>query len=352
LIEYDQMKPLEKTIKMSEQESRVVRPVKAGIIGAGSFMQSTLLPILKKCKNMELSAVVAAEGYLSQNVASKFGITRCFSEPALIFSDKDINTVIIATRHHLHAKYALEGLKNNKNVYVEKPLAVNETELKEIVRASSGSKAEVFVGFNRRFAPHTLKCKEFFARRHEPMFINCRINAGFIARDHWIQSLQEGGGRIIGEVCHFLDLCQFLCQSEFKSIFAQNIGNDPLRENLSATIKFADNSLAVVNYLANGDKSYPKERIEIFCQNSIAVINDFRKLELIRKGRHEVLRARQDKGHQKQVELWLKSLEESRPIPIPFAESVNTTLATFMIHESLNKGKVIYFDDYRQKFFK
>jgi len=125
-----------------------------------------------------------------------------------------------------------------------------------------------------------------------------------------------------------------------------------LRENVFATIKFADDSLATVNYLANGDKTFPKERIEIFCQNSTAVIDDFNKLELIREGKHEVMKGRQDKGHQRQVELWLKSLEENKHIPIPFEESVNTTIATFMVHESLNEGKVIYFDEYRQKFFK
>jgi polar amino acid transport system substrate-binding protein len=351
LIGYDEAKPVEKTIKMREPESSAAAPIKAGIIGAGNFMQFTLLPILKKREDVELSAVVAAEGYLSQNVALKFGIGRCYSEPASIFSDRNINTVIIATRHHLHATYAIEGLKNNKNVYVEKPLAINEMELKEIIRAHGESKTEIFVGFNRRFASHIVKCKEFFAKRNEPMFIIYRINAGFIPGNHWIQSIQEGGGRIIGEVCHFLDLCQFLCQSNFESIFAQNIGNDPLRENISVTIKFVDDSLATVNYLANGDKSYSKERIEIFCQNSTAVIDDFRKLELIRDGKREVLGGRQDKGHQRQVESWVKSLQENKQIPIPFEESVNTTIATFMVHESLNKGKVIYFDEYRQKFF-
>jgi polar amino acid transport system substrate-binding protein len=300
---------------------------------------------------LEVSAVVAAVGFLSKNAAQKFGIGMCYPTPESILSDENINTIIIGTRHHLHAKYTIEGLKKDKNVYVEKPLALEKVELKEIIRTRARSKSEVFVGFNRRFAPHVKKCREFFAERQEPMFINYRINAGFIPENHWIQSVQEGGGRIIGEVCHFLDLCRSLSQSEYKSIFAQNIGKDVLRQNVTVTVKFADDSLAVVNYLANGDKSYPKERIEIFCQNSIAIIDDFRRLELIRGGRQRVYKGRQDKGHKQQIESWLKSLEENLPIPIPFLESVNATIAAFMVHESLNKGKVIYFDEYRQKFF-
>lgn len=351
VIEYDKVETSEPSLEIQKPECIVEKPVKAGIIGAGQFLQSKLLPILKKCSNVEVSAVIAAEGYLSRNVAQKFGIPRCYQAAGSILSDENINTVIIATRHNLHAAYVIKALEKGKNVYVEKPLAISKTELKDIIRARMEAKRDAFVGFNRRFAPHVSRCREFFAERQEPMFINYRINAGFIPANHWIQSSQEGGGRIVGEVCHFLDLCRSLCQSDYKTIFAQNIGHDPLRQNLTVAIKFEDDSLAVVNYLANGDKVYSKERMEIFCQNSIAVIDDFRRLELARGGKVKVFKGRQDKGHRRQIEMWVKNLVENRPIPVPFRESVDTTIATFAVHESLNREKIIHLEEYRQEFF-
>jgi predicted dehydrogenase len=351
LLEYDYSRNIEPSIKIKEVQQKKISPINIGLVGAGNFMQSTLLPLLRKNKNITLRAVVAAEGHLSQNVAKKFGIDKCYSTSSSIFSDEEINTVIIATRHNLHAAYVIEGLRNNKQVYVEKPLAFSEDELRDVIKVRNKANQDVFVGFNRRFAPHIEKCREFLAKRNAPLFINYRINAGFIPSDNWIQSRVEGGGRIIGEVCHFIDLCQFLCHSGYKSIFAQNIGRDELRENVSIIIKFDDLSVANIHYLANGDKSFSKERIEIFCQNSIAVIDDFKKLELIRNGRRKIHKAAQDKGHQRQIELWFKSIEKNQPIPIPFIESVNSTIATFMVHESLNKEQVIYFNEYSQKFF-
>jgi len=352
LLEYCHNKESNPIVKIKDNKRKKTGNINIGLIGAGNFAQSTILPILKNFKDINLEGVLTSKSHLAQNIAKKFGINRCFSEADSILTDKSINTIIIVTRHDLHAHFVIEGLRNKENIYVEKPLAMNISELKEIIKVHNEIKKDIFVGFNRRFSPHIEKCKEFFIKRKSPMFIIYRINAGFIPADHWIQSNVEGGGRIIGEVCHFVDLCQFLCQLKFKSIFAQNIGNDKLRDNITITIKFDDGSIANVNYLSNGDKSYSKERIEIFCQDSIAIIDDFRKLELIREGRRKVYKSAQNKGHQKQLELWIKNIKENEPIPVPFIESVNSTIATFMIHESLNKGKIIYFNEYSPQFFK
>jgi len=351
LLEYDVHKELARGRNIIKVRPGKTSKINIGLIGAGNFAQSTLLPNIKQYKNVNIEGVLVAESHLSQNIAKKFGIGKCYSEPDSIFQNENINAIIIATRHDLHAHYVIEGLKNNKYVYVEKPLTINESELKEVIRVHKQAEKDVLVGFNRRFAPLTEKCMEFFSHRTLPMFISYRINAGFIPPDHWMQRAEEGGGRIIGEMCHFVDLCQFLCKSEFKSIFAQNIEDDKSRDNISILIKFYDGSIANVNYLSNGDESFPKERIEIFCQKSIAVIDDFKSIKLMREGRGKIYKKHQDKGHRKQIQLWLESIEEGTPIPAPFIESVNSSIATFMIHESLNKEKVVAFDTYSQKFF-
>jgi len=351
VLKYDSEQEFKPIVKVGTVKTKKTSKINIGLIGAGNFAQSTILPAIRNQHNVNLEGILAAEGFLSQDVAKKFGIKRCFSEPDSIFKDKNIHALIVATRHNLHAHYVMESLKNNKHVYIEKPLAIDEMELKEIIQVHKGSEKDIMVGFNRRFAPLIESCSNLFAQRNSPMFISYRINAGFVPSDHWVQSVEEGGGRIIGEVCHFVDLCQYICRSGFKSVFAQNIGGDKLRDNISILIKFHDGSVANISYLANGDSSYPKERIEIFCQNSIAVIDDFRSLEFIREGKREKEKRHQDKGHQKQIVLWLQSIAESASIPVPFEESVNSSIATFMIHESLNKGEIVYFDRYSQKFF-
>jgi len=351
ILEYDVEKEI-KPLVIERLKPQKLSQINLALIGAGNFAQSTILPVLKKYKNLNIAAILVAKSHLSKNIAEKFGIKKCFSNSDLIFKDKAISAVIIATRHNLHAPYVIESLKNNKHVYVEKPLAMNEEELREIIHIRNMTKGDVLVGFNRRFSPFIDECRKFFPQKNVPMFILYRINAGFVPANNWVQNPEEGGGRIIGEVCHFVDLCQFLCNSNYKSIYAQNIGSDELRDNISITIKFDNGSLANVNYISTGDKNYPKERMEIFCQDSIAVIDDFKKLELIREGKSKTYKSIQDKGHKRQIELWLKSIEGGLPIPVPFTDSVNSTIATFMIHQSLNKGKIILFDEYSQKFYK
>jgi polar amino acid transport system substrate-binding protein len=350
LLAYDvpQRREKEKDIVQVRAEKR--EKINIGLIGAGSFAQSMILPFIKGHQGVNLEGVLVAEGHMSQNVAKKFGISQCYSDPGSLFQNDSIDTVIIATRHDLHAPYILEGLKHRKHIYVEKPLALKEEDVKKIIEAHRGAETDIMLGFNRRFAPFTQAWLNKLAARTSPMLITYRINAGFIPGENWIQNREEGGGRIIGEVCHFVDLCRFLCGEEFKSIFAQTIGGDKYRDNLSVLAGFRNGSLASINYISSGDKSLPKERIEIFCQGSVAVIEDFKTMKVARKEKLRSSKGTQDKGHKKQISLWLESLKQGHPIPVPFKESVEATIATFMIHESLNTGKVIRFDEYSKKF--
>jgi polar amino acid transport system substrate-binding protein len=351
LLEYEKAKEILPDITLKSAVPKTAETVNIGVIGAGSFAQATILPFLQKKEAARLVGVLAAESHLSQNVAKKFGFEKCYAQPEDVFADDDIDAVVVATRHDFHTVYTIQGLKNNKHLYVEKPLAIDLDQFREVVKVYGQSDRDVLVGFNRRFAPHIERIGEFFGQRHSPMFISYRINAGYVAPDHWMQNKEEGGGRIIGEVCHFIDLCQFLCRSNYKSVFAQNIGNDDLRDNVAVTLKFKDGSVATVSYLANGDKGFPKERIEIFCENAVAVVNDFSSLHLVRSGKTKIEKGHQDKGHKKQMELWIQNLIEGKGAPVPFDESVNATAATFMVHESLNTGKVIPFDDTMKIFF-
>lgn len=348
LLEYDPREPEKPSIpapRPSDTRSRF----HIGLIGAGNFAQATLIPALKSRSNLELTGVVTGESHMTRSVADKISALRCYSTPEEVLEDTDVDTIVISTRHHLHAPYVAEALRRGRQVYVEKPLAMTEEGLREVVEARSDARGDVFVGFNRRFAPLVRKAVDFFAPRSAPMFINCRINAGYLPGTHWTQSPEEGGGRIIGEVCHFVDLCRFIIGADYSSVFARNLGGDAQRNNLSALLEFSDGSLASISYLANGDTAYPKERIELFSGNSTAVIDDFRKLERVREGRIRLTKQPQDKGHREEIVRWLDSLERGEALPVFFEESVDATVATFLIHESLNTGDRIDFARGRQR---
>jgi polar amino acid transport system substrate-binding protein len=236
----------------------------------------------------------------------------------------------------------IEGLKSGKHVFVEKPLALSIEELRAVLEASNESQSKIMVGFNRRFSPFTQSVKEFFSSRSLPLAVNYRINAGFIPKDNWVHDPKEGGGRIIGEVCHFVDLIQYLVGSEPTKVYAETITSNNTEQvdadNINITLKFHDGSVGSISYLANGDKSFPKERVEVFGGGSICVIDDFRSAVLIRNGKKNRLKSKQDKGHKAEFEQFIHSILNNEPSPIDFKEAVITTLTTFKILESLNTG--------------
>jgi len=318
--------------------------VSIGFIGAGNFAQSSLIPFLNT-KSVILRAVCTSNGLNAKNVARKFGFESATTDPKEIYASSKIDTVFIATRHNLHASLCVQALNNHKHVFVEKPLALNEKELAEIIKAHDAAKKRshlrFMVGFNRRFSPSVRQAKAFFADAAEPMLVNYRVNAGFLPKDHWTQDPAEGGGRIIGEVCHFIDTIQYLTGGEPTAVFAQSLsltGERSQSDNIAITIRFSNGSVGVIEYLANGDPALSKERIEIFSGGKTAVIDNFKILELYHGGArkvHESLTV--EKGHKAEVEEFISSVHLAKDL-ISFQSLVVTTRTTFKIIESLESG--------------
>lgn len=314
--------------------------VNVGFIGAGSFAQSYLIPSVKSW-GASLDGVVTANGMSSKNVLDKFKFNFCSSEVEDILKKEDINTVFIATPHNLHAELVIKGLEANKNVYVEKPLAINEEQLNAVILTKSKNARPLMVGFNRRFAPVSEAIKNEFRNAGEPMVINIRVNAGLIPKEHWTQQPGIGAGRIIGEVCHFIDLMQYFTGSEPVKVFAESINTANTKitpeDNIAVVVKFSDGSLGNLTYHANGDKSLLKERIEVSCAGNIGIINDFRDGIFYRNGKTKRLKS-SGKGHKEEIDAFLKAVEKGEDSPICFRSMCLTTLTTFKILDSLYSG--------------
>jgi predicted dehydrogenase/threonine dehydrogenase-like Zn-dependent dehydrogenase len=309
-----------------------------GFIGAGSFAQSYLIP---NCDGFPLDTVVTRTGITAKNVASKFKFRKASTDPLDILKNPSISTVFIATQHDTHARYAADALSAGKNVFVEKPLALNRDELSRIESAlTSAPQALLLVGFNRRFSSLAATAHAAFAKITEPKVITIRVNAGFIAKNHWTQTA-AGGGRILGEMCHFVDLMQFLTGASPVKVFAACIHAQNERitdeDNCAVTICFSDGSIGNLVYVANGDKALPKERIEISSGEKSYVINDFRSGELFSINRRSAVRL-SGKGHREEVQAFLKAILAGGPSPIPFESLKLTTLATFAIRDALVTG--------------
>jgi len=320
--------------------SNPIKDINIGFIGAGSFAQSYLIPYTKSY-GASLDTVVTSKGITSKNVAQKFGFNNTSSEAKDIFENKKINTVFIATPHNSHANYVIEAINSNKNVFVEKPLAMNIEELEEVKTAYEKADVKLMVGFNRRFAPVSKAIKKEFINNGEPKVVNIRVNAGFIPKEHWTQNENLGGGRIIGEMCHFIDLMQYFTDAKPVKVYADSIDssntNIKTDDNIAVTIKFDDGSIGNLVYLANGDKSLPKELIEVFSGGKTGRIHDFRSGEF-HKGNKVSKLKQAGKGHKQEVEEFLNSLTNSSKNPINFESIYLTTKTTFKIIDSLNTG--------------
>lgn len=319
--------------------------IRLGFLGTGSFALTTLLPAMKRIRGIELSAACAANGSHAWHAAKKFGFRSCATDEQAVLDDPSVNTIAIATRHHLHAKQTVAALRAGKHVFCEKPLCLNEVELREIAVAHENASTMLMVGFNRRFAPFAIRMKDFLRHAGEPLALHYRINAGFLPADHWLNDPLQGGGRIIGEVCHFVDFLCFLAGSSATEVETRSLPN-PGRysnDNLICSLRFANDSQATISYLANGDKSYSKERIEVFGGGRVAVLDDFRRLELVRAGKKQVFhsRLRRDKGHRGEWEAFATAIHSGSRSPIPFSEIVNTMMATFALEESRCLGKPV-----------
>ncbi len=321
--------------------------VSVGLLGAGAFAAGTLVPAMKESGNTELVAVCAATGSHARYVEHKFGFGSCTTDEAQLIHDPAVNAIVIATRHHLHARQALAALAAGKHVFCEKPLCLSEEELQSISGAYLGiasiDRPVLMVGFNRRFAPMTMRMKSFLAPISEPLALHYRINAGHLPPDHWVNDREQGGGRILGEVCHFVDLLMFLAGSPIVEVEARALANSGRYsgDNVQISLRFANGSEGAISYLANGDRAFSKERIEVFGGGSTAVLEDFRRVELVRDGRKKTIhsRWRQDKGHRAEWDAFAKAVQQKTGGPIRFEELVCSTLATIRIDKSVSKGE-------------
>jgi polar amino acid transport system substrate-binding protein len=321
-------------------QSNPVQQINAGFIGAGSFAQSYLIPNVKSY-GVSLDTVVTSKGITANNVAQKFGFNHASSNSEDILNKPEINTVFIATPHNSHAQYVLEALKRSKHVFVEKPLAMTEDELEEIHAYCRQYGKNVMVGFNRRFSPIAEELKKAFQDTGSPLVMNYRVNAGFIPKEHWTQNEHIGGGRIIGEVCHFIDLMQFFTRALPQTVYAQclNTQSEQIKndDNVVITITFSNGSVGTIVYVANGDKSLPKERIEIFGGGKVGIINDFRSGELYSGNKTKVLKL-EGKGHTQEIQHFLEAVKNGMDYPISFESVYTTTKATFKVLDSLHTG--------------
>ncbi len=308
-----------------------------GIIGAGNFTSMTMLPALKKA-NAALVIIASAKGVSGTALAKKYSISKSTTDYKQVISDPEAALVMITTRHNLHARMVLECLQNNKHVFVEKPLALNEEELSEIINAYDGN-TTLTVGFNRRFSPHIQKMKKLLGTA--PMNIIATMNAGNIPSNSWVHDMKTGGGRIIGEACHFIDLIGFLTGSKVKAVCLNAMGINPSEntDNASILLKYENGSTGAINYFSNGSKAYSKERVEVYSQDRTLIMDNFRITTGYGFKGFSDLKTKMDKGHKAQFALLIQNILNGGPSLIPFDELMHTTKVSFAAIKSLKQNE-------------
>ncbi len=338
VLKYDLEKELKKTVATGNKKYNAA-DVNIGMIGAGSFGQNFLIPAMKGSGNFV--GVVTARPNSARNIADKNGFNFASGNAQDIFTNNDINTVFIATQHNTHAEYVLESLKNKKNVFVEKPLCMTEAELETIAAEYVKANTHLMVGFNRRFSPFVQQIKKSFSDA-APKSILYRINAGAIPRESWVQDMAVGGGRIIGEACHFIDLAMYIAGSTIKGVSAVALNDaTKLNDTLTINLHFENGSIANICYFANGSKMVSKEHLEVYSNGMVAVINDYKEMSIFGKSEKKFTSA-QDKGHTQEVKDFCAAIKNGKPTPIAFNEIYTSMLATFKVLESIaQNGKQI-----------
>lgn len=340
IIEYAQEASVSPTVSVSGVVHGSGKGV-IGIIGAGNFTKMTVMPALKK-SGLRFKYISSAGGLTAKSLANKYGFEFSTTDYKSVFADPEVDLVMITTRHNLHASMVVEGLTAQKHVFVEKPLALNEEELNRIAAAHSAAGRLLHVGFNRRFSPFSQKAKQLLGNAGQ-MNMVATMNAGEIPADVWVHDMNIGGGRIIGEACHFVDLMQYFSGSKVTEVSMFAMGANPAEntDNAIISLKFENGSQGVINYFANGSKSYAKERVEIFSQNRVLILDNFRKLQGYGFKGFSKLSGTLDKGHKAQFHQLAKVVREGGQPLITFQELRNSALATFAAIESLKTGRII-----------
>ena len=315
--------------------------VRVGVIGAGLFGRTTLLPTVAALPGVSLHGLATAGGVSAVHTGEKFDFTYVTTDYHQVLDDPDIDCLLIATRHNLHAQLTAEGLRRGKHVFVEKPLALDEEQLRDVVQAAQRNR-NLMVGFNRRFSPDALAAVAYFQGRTYPLLVTCRINAGAVPPNSWVNDATEGGGRIVGEVCHFVDLLQFLTGSLPTEVSAQGIhsASSGLVESAVISLAYLDGSIGSIVYASEGDKAYERERVEIFGGGAVFVIENFKgntQARATHKKSHKRLNV--DRGHDAELAAFFESIRRGQPSPISLESLVATTLATFRIEDALTTGQ-------------
>lgn len=328
----------------SESTSPVV-----GFVGAGNYASRILIPAFKLA-GASLNTIATSNGISGVHHGKKSGFKTAITDLDLLWKNEEINTVAIATRHNSHVSQVISALRASKHVFVEKPLAINLNDLDKInntyneVNKNTTNDLKLMVGFNRRFAPHIVKMKELLVRQKEPKTIVITVNSGYIPAEHWTQDIEIGGGRIIGEACHFVDLISFLINSPIDNHYSMMIGSSSSQkirdDKATINLSFEDGSIGTIHYFANGGKSFPKERIEVFCDNAILQMDNYRVLKGFDWPGFKNLRLfKQNKGQNECAKAFIDSIRNGQPSPIPFNEIIATSRISIEIASALRQSK-------------
>ncbi|CAM1366712.1 Dehydrogenase [Tenacibaculum sediminilitoris] len=338
ILEYNSTENPKSTVTINEKSFNKQKGI-IGIVGAGNFTSATILPNLKKL-GADVKYIASSGGLSSTTMAKQYGIVNSTTNYKEILQDEDVDTIFITTKHNMHAQMVLESMRSNKSVFVEKPLALNTSELDDIIKEYNETEVTVSVGFNRRFAPLAKQMKKALGNDNTPMNIIATMNAGFIPADVWVHDMEIGGGRIIGEACHYIDLCTYLAGSKVKSVCMSSMGLNPQEntDNASILLKYENGTNVVINYFANGSKAYSKERVEVYSQERTLIMDNWRKLRGYGFKKFSKSFSKQNKGHYNQFNELITSQKNGGNPIIPFEEIVNTTKASFAAIESLKQG--------------
>lgn len=307
---------------------------RVALIGAGAFAAKVIVPALK-ANGIVISTVASAKGLSAAQLAKQNNLSAATTDVTTIWNDANIETVVIATQHHSHAQLCIDALHAGKHVFVEKPLAIHLDELERVIAAYRAANRIVDVGFNRRHSPLAVKAKQLLGDYGQAINISMTINAGSIPANHWLSDAEKNGGRVVGELCHFIDLAAFWAQSAVKAVCANSLANS--NEDVCVLLRFENGSAASIQYFTNGNKAYDKERFEIYDQGKVLVLENWKRLTGYGFKSFSSSSAAQDKGHQQQFKLIANRLKNGGSALIPFDSIVNTSKAALMIEQSLRE---------------
>ena len=338
----------QKRIELRKASPENPSDVRLGVLGAGNFAASTFLPAVRRSAGVQRVGIASASGRRAADCARRFDFAYATSDDGQILRDPDINTVAILTRHHLHAAQTAAALRAGKHVWCEKPLALRAEELGELLPALAHAPGTLMVGFNRRFAPLVARMRDSLGDRREPMHLAYRVYPGRLPLSHWLQDPEQGGGRLLGEACHFVDLITFLAGSLPMSVHAVGLTDDARyhEDNVTLTLTFAEGSIGTVTYLAAGAAEAGKERLEVSSGGQTAVLDDFRSLRVFGSGKDRVWRSRweQDKGHAEAWSAFVEAIRQAGPPPIPYGELFAVSQACLAALQSLRSGAPVAID--------